>query len=441
MKSAKKMISVLLAAAMCASCAACSSTENASTAGSTASTADNTQDTASTAATGEQVTITFSLWDEIQSKVYQEIIDKFEEENPDIHVEMQLTPWDQYWTKFDAAAGANQAADTFFMNVNYPKYAEAGILEPLDEWIERDNFDTSVFTPALVELFTYNGQLIAMPKGMDSQAVAYNKALFEQYGVEEPTSDWTWQDMLDIMAQLKEKIGSDDVYPMAMALNSINSSWGHIMWQFGGNMFQDNTSVFNSQQNIDALSSIVDMIDNGYIPDYTTISDTAAEELYISGKAAMLYLPTFSSQKIEQSSLEDTVLVTLPEAESKNAMLIGMSYGLNSASEHKEEAWRFLKYLGGDTANEMIGKSGIDIPAMSEYQKYYPESFTKFDGMPFIDQLQYTAAYENAPYYVSDEATTIYTDHIMKIFTKEESVQDGLAAIDSEINTLIEENA
>ena len=69
---------------------------------------------ASMAVTGtaaeDQVTITYSLWDEIQSVVYQELIDNFEEQNPNIHVEMQLTPWDQYWTKFDASAGANQAA-------------------------------------------------------------------------------------------------------------------------------------------------------------------------------------------------------------------------------------------------------------------------------------------------------------------------------------------
>ena len=75
---------------------------------------------ASMAVTGtaaeDQVTITYSLWDEIQSVVYQELIDNFEEQNPNIHVEMQLTPRDQYWTKFDASAGANQAADVFFMN-------------------------------------------------------------------------------------------------------------------------------------------------------------------------------------------------------------------------------------------------------------------------------------------------------------------------------------
>ena len=64
---------------------------------------------ASMAVTGtaaeDQVTITFSLWDEIQSVVYQQLIDNFEEQNPNIHVDMQLTPWDQYWTKFDASAG------------------------------------------------------------------------------------------------------------------------------------------------------------------------------------------------------------------------------------------------------------------------------------------------------------------------------------------------
>ena len=44
---------------------------------------------ASMAVTGtaaeDQVTITFSLWDEIQSVVYQELIDNFEEQNPNIH--------------------------------------------------------------------------------------------------------------------------------------------------------------------------------------------------------------------------------------------------------------------------------------------------------------------------------------------------------------------
>lgn len=389
---------------------------------------------------GEVTTITFSLWDEIQSVTYEKIIDAFEEEHPEIHVEMQLTPWDQYWTKFDAAAGANQAADTFFMNVNYAKYLEAGVMESIQPWIEKDGFDTSGFTPALVDLFTYDGELVAMPKGMDSQAVAYNQEIFDQYGVEAPTNEWTWDDFMNLCAELKEKIGDDGIYPIGMAWNSSNSTWNHVMWQFGGHMFQDEQAVFNSPENVEAFDAMTSMVENGYAPDYSTISDTSAEDLFISGKTAMLYLPTFTAQKLEQSSLKGIHLVTLPKAKTKDYMLGGMSYGMNSASEHKDEAWEFLKFLGGEEANKILGENGADMPALADCQHYYAESYKNFDATPFVDQINYSRPYEAAPYYATDEAQTIYNEHMIDIFSGNEGVEEGLAAIDQEINEVIEAN-
>lgn len=45
-----------------------------------------------------KTTVTFALWDENQKPMFDEIIAKFQEENPGIEVEVQLTPWSQYWT-------------------------------------------------------------------------------------------------------------------------------------------------------------------------------------------------------------------------------------------------------------------------------------------------------------------------------------------------------
>lgn len=389
----------------------------------------------------EKVTeITFSLWDEIQSVTYQKIIDEFEKENPDIHVTMQLTPWDQYWTKFDAAAGANQAADTFFMNINYAKYIEAGVMENLQPWFEKDDFDTSVFTPALVDLFTYKDELVAMPKGMDSQAVAYNKDIFDKYSIEEPTDDWTWADFMTTCKELQEKAGQDNIYPVGMAWNSSNSTWNHVMWQFGGHTFQNEKAVFSSDENKNAFTEMKKMIECGYAPDYATISDTSAEDLFISGKTAMLYLPTFTAQKLEQSGLKNIKLVTLPEAKTKDYMLGGMCYGMNAVSEHKEEAWRFLKFLGGEKANRMLGENGADMPAIEKCQQYYAESYKNFDATAFVEQIKYSRPYEPAPYYAIDEAATIYNDHMIEIFSGNEDVEEGLEVIDNEINNIIEEN-
>lgn len=390
---------------------------------------------------GEQVTITFSLWDEIQSVVYQDIIDQFEAQNPDIHVEMQLTPWDQYWTKFDAAAGANQAADVFFMNVWVPKYAEAGVLEPLDSYMERDGFDFSLYSDTIVQNGIYEGVHYTVPKGTDSLAIVINTSLFEKYGVTEPESGWTWEDMLGICKELKTAIDAagETVYPMAFMLNSTNGSWQPVIYQFGGRLFNDDgTSSYGSAESVAAIQSLVDMIEAGYIPDYQTISDTEAEEIFISGQACMLYLPTFSSQKIEQAGMENVKLIELPTAESGQFIAGNMHYGMNAASEHKEEAWRFLQYLAGEEANDMVGQSGIDLPALLSSQTYYAGSFQQFDGTAFVEDLKNAVPYASAPAYASDAVGSIDSEGIMQIFTGQIGVEEGLKQMAAEINAEIE---
>lgn len=400
---------------------------------------------ASMAVTGvsaqETVTITFSLWDEIQSVVYQELIDKFEEQNPEIHVEMQLTPWDQYWTKFDAAAGANQAADVFFMNIWVPKYAEAGVLEPLDDYMEKDNFDLSLYTQSIVENGTYQDVHYTVPKGTDSLAVIINSALFEKYGVTEPENGWTWDDMIAVCGELKSAVeaAGDSVYPMTFMLNSSNGSWLPVIYEFGGAEFAEDgiTCTLASEESVAGIQALVDMIDQGYIQDYQTISDTSAEELFISGQACMLYLPTFSAQKIEQAEMENVKLIQIPTAKSQNFIAGNMHYGMNSASEHKEEAWKFMEYLASEEANDIIGQKGIDLPARISSQKYYAGSFTKFDGQAFVDVLPSAVPYVSAPSYASDEVNTIMNEQIIDIFTESIGVQEGLEKMASDIDTVI----
>lgn len=389
----------------------------------------------------ESVTITFSLWDEAQSVVYQELIDLFEKENPGIKVEMQLTPWAQYWTKFDAAAGANQAADVFFMNIWVPKYAEAGIMEPLDSYMERDGFDLGLYTASVVENGTYNGVHYSVPKGTDSLAVIINTAMFEKYGVTKPDYDWTWEDLTRICKELREKMdeAGDDVYPLSLILNSTNSSWQPIIYQFGGREFDENGySDYDSPEAISAIQEIVNMIDNKWIPDYQTVTDTSGEELFISGQAAMLYLPSFSAQKIETAEMENVELIKLPTGKTENFVAGNMHYGMNSASEHKEEAWTFLKFLGSQEANDIIGKSGIDLPALVSSQQYYAGSFKQFDGSAFMDDVANAMSYQSAPAYCSDAVSSLCSDYIIKVFTKELSAEEGMKQMVQAINAEID---
>ncbi len=138
-----------------------------------------------------ETTLTFALWDENQKPTMQKIVDAFNAAHEGVEVTIELTPWTNYWMKLDAAAGAGQAPDIFWMNVYLPKYVKGNVILPIDEYIKKDNVDLSKYIPAVTEMYNFEGKQYALPKGMDAVLVAYNTALFDAYNVPHPQEGWT----------------------------------------------------------------------------------------------------------------------------------------------------------------------------------------------------------------------------------------------------------
>ena len=75
--------------------------------------------------------IAFGIWDENQRPAMEDLVAAYEEENPDVKVNIELTPYSggEYWTKLEAAAGGGTAPDVFWINVlHLDSYVEGGIL-------------------------------------------------------------------------------------------------------------------------------------------------------------------------------------------------------------------------------------------------------------------------------------------------------------------------
>ena len=137
-------------------------------------------------AQGDEITLTFALWDENQKPTMQKIVDAFNASHEGVKVVIELTPWTNYWMKLDAAAGAGQAPDIFWMNVYLPKYTKGNVVLPIDKYIKKDSVDLSKYIPAITQMYNYEGKQYALPKGMDAVAVAYNTAIFDKHNVPHP---------------------------------------------------------------------------------------------------------------------------------------------------------------------------------------------------------------------------------------------------------------
>ena len=89
---------------------------------------------ASSGGDGDSGTITLRLWDENAAKAYEPSIAKFEEENPGIKVELNVVPWDTYFTSLRNEVGSGQGDDLFWLNgASVTDYVESDNLVNISE--------------------------------------------------------------------------------------------------------------------------------------------------------------------------------------------------------------------------------------------------------------------------------------------------------------------
>src|SRR4051812_12004376 len=98
--------------------------------------------TSSESGSKDGVTLTYAIWDVNQAPALKEIANKFTESHPNIKVKVEVTPWDQYWTKLETAATGGSLPDLFWLNAaNIQKYAKGKVLLPIADQVKSENVD------------------------------------------------------------------------------------------------------------------------------------------------------------------------------------------------------------------------------------------------------------------------------------------------------------
>lgn len=383
------------------------------------------------AASEGPVDLTLSLWDEAQLPVIQENVDKFNAAHEgEINVTIEQIPWDTYWTKLDASLETDEAPDVFWMNVYVNKYVDAGVLEPLDSYIDGEKFDMSVYSEGRVNAYNLDGVQYALPKGLDTVVVAMNTEIFERYGVELPTDGWTWDDMRAIADQLRDAIAAagGSEYPIVMELDG-QPSWINFLYQNGGEFISADgkTCGIASDASKDAIQQVVDLMANGQMAPYSVLTETKGTDLFISGQAAMVFTGSWKSSVLEGSSLAqagNVQLIQMPKmAVSNSCTMGGLGYVMAANCPNKEAAWEFLKYITGEEAQSYEAEKGIDVPAYLSAQDAYVANFKNINAQVFMDASVTGFAY---PSNGNFDWTSYAEDAMQQAFGGTKSVDEAL---------------
>lgn len=144
----------------------------------------------------EGATITFSGWgDETEQQIYRDSIERFKEVCPAVTVNYEPIPAD-FQTKLKAQMAGGTAPDVFYVDDQLmTAFAPSGQLLALDPLLEQAGVDPGTYIESLMTIFTYEGQIYALPKDWGTLGLVYLPAAFEAAGIEPPTEDWTWTDL------------------------------------------------------------------------------------------------------------------------------------------------------------------------------------------------------------------------------------------------------
>lgn len=343
---------------------------------------------------GGPVTLSYAVWDGNQESVMEEIAAAFTAQHPQITIDVQLTPWADYWTKLQAAITGGAAPDVFWMNApNFQLYASNGVIAPLGEQVAADGVDLSVYPQELVDLYHLDGQPYGLPKDFDTIGVWYNMTLFDAAGVPYPSDGWTWDDFRTAAAQLTDP----DAGVWGVAANLAPQEYHYnTVYQAGGYVISpDGTrSGYDDPATIEGLRFWTDLIEEGISPDLATMTETHPIQLFESGKIAMYWGGSWNVAEFtgNEYTADKVNVAPLPAGKQRATIIHGLANVVSASTEHPEQAWELVKFLGSREAAEILGRNG-PIPAYLGTQDAWVAAHPELDLQIFLDSLEYAVPY------------------------------------------------
>jgi multiple sugar transport system substrate-binding protein len=305
------------------------------------------------AAADGSVTITMWHGQADQGKAtLDKLVADFQAKNPKIKVNASSggVLADSMLQKITTALSSGQYPDiAYIFGPDIASVARSPKVAHLGKYTSQPDVKWDDFYPAARDAVTVAGEPRGFPALVDNLCVAYNKKVFKDAGVPEPSAGWTWDDFISTARQLTNPAkgvfgtgwpadGGEDcvwrIYPL--------------IWDLGGDILSgDGKKVgFDDGSGLKALQTINQLAkDKSVYPDTKPGSETMYQ-IFNNAKMGMVptgpwQLPDFIDNKTEYG------VVPLPSFNGKNVTIAGPDTWtvFDNGSARVAAAVKFLTFL------------------------------------------------------------------------------------------------
>lgn len=303
----------------------------------------------------DKTVLKFSSWgSQSEIEILKPIIADFEAQNADVKIEFMHIP-QNYFQKIHLLLASNLAPDVIFINnLNLPVYQN--YLMDLTDYADKNIF----FEQTLQSLST-NGKILAIPRDASNLVIYYNKDLFKKYGIKEPTTTWTFEDLLDLGLKFKKH----NVF--AISFEEEPLFYLPYLMSSGGGILSDDlkTEIINTPQSQSGLNFYADLRNKyNFAPKKSQSASTTMAQMFLQQKLAMHLSGRWLVPKYREAADFDWDIINFPNGDSGSVVPMDASgWAIFKDTKNKDLAIKFVQYLSSKENIEKMTKSGLITPA------------------------------------------------------------------------------
>ncbi len=336
-------------------------------AGATAAAAPTAAPAATSAATTAKVEIELGSYFNGGPRLdfMNKVIAKFRADNPNITVKFQPVPGAQYWDKMQVRLASGTAPDVLIgSGATFLNFAEKGGWREVDTYIKADklNLDGYYQQP---KIFNWQGKQYGLPFMENVTLFLYNKTLFKNAGVDEPTDQWTWDDML-AAAQKLTKPGQFGL----IIHDGFEFNWWTFIWSHGGDTLSSDLkkTTLEMPETMEAFQWLVDLKQKYKVSPAEGDTSLGTGDDFMTGKVAMESQGSGSVgnwiEGIKDFEWDFFYVPADPKTKKRVCSSNGNPYLMTSDTKNPDQAWLLLKHLASPFTQNLIGELKIAVPTL-----------------------------------------------------------------------------
>ena len=297
--------------------------------------------------------------------------DAFAKANPDIKVNLEFVPYEGLHDKTVLAQGSGGGYDVVLFDVIWPaEYATNKVLVDVSSRVT-DEMKKGVL-PGAWTTVQYDSKYYGMPWILDTKYLFYNKEILEKAGIKTPPK--TWDELTEQAKTIKDKglLATPIAWSWSQAEAAI-CDYTTLVSAYGGDFLKDGKPAFQTGGGLDALKYMVSSYSSGLTnPNSKEFLEEDVRKVFENGDAAFAlnwtYMYNMANNPKDSKVAGKVGVVPAPGVAGKSTVSAvngSMGLGITSASQHQDEAWKYIAFMTSQATQNAYAKLSLPIWASS----------------------------------------------------------------------------